>query len=49
MHLSKNLMKYIKFNSQLTSESMMLWVDAQTRALAMGEGKSIEDVEFIPT
>lgn len=47
MHLAKNLMKYVKFQSHITSELMMVWVDAQTRVLAMEEGKSIQNVEFI--
>ena len=46
-YLSKHIMKYVKIQSQITSELMMLWVDEQTRVLSMEEGKSLQDVEIV--
>lgn len=35
-------MKYARIQSQITSELMMVWVDAQTEIMGMQEGKSIK-------
>lgn len=45
-HLAKFLIKYSKIQSQITSELMMVWVDAQTEAMGMQEGKSIKGVSI---
>ena len=44
--MGKHILDYTKVQSNLTSELMMVWVDAQTQAIGMKEGRSIQDVQM---
>lgn len=45
-YMAKLLMKYARIQSQITSQLMMVWVDAQTEIMGMQEGKSIKEVSI---
>ena len=45
-YMGRHLLNYTRVQSNLTSELMMVWVDAQTQALGMTEGRSIQGVDI---
>lgn len=42
IYMGSHMMNYTRTQSNIVSELMMMWVDAQTQAVGMLEGKSIE-------